>query len=31
MIIDAHIHIGDRDWCKSTIESSEYKDLYKIY
>lgn len=31
MIIDAHIHIGERDWCKKTIETSEYKDLYKIY
>ena len=31
MIIDAHIHIGERDWCKKTIETSEYKDLYRIY
>lgn len=31
MIIDAHIHIGERDWCKKIIETSEYKDLYRIY
>ena len=31
MIIDAHIHIGEKDWCKKTVETSKYKDLYRIY
>ena len=31
MLIDSHVHIGDKEWCKNIIETSKYKDLYKIY
>lgn len=31
MVIDAHVHIGEREWCKKIIENSKYKDLYRIY
>lgn len=31
MIIDSHVHIGDRDICEDTILHSKYKDYYRIY
>ncbi len=31
MIIDAHVHIGEKTWCKKIIETSEFRNLYRIY
>lgn len=31
MIIDSHVHIGDRDLCEYTVKNSPYKDIYRAY
>ena len=31
MIIDTHLHIGDRDDCKEILQTSKFKDLYRLY
>ncbi len=31
MLIDSHIHIGNREECRQIIENSQYKDIYRIY
>lgn len=31
MIIDTHLHIGDRNNCKEILRTSKFKDLYRLY
>lgn len=31
MLIDSHVHIGNKEWCEDVLHTSEYKELYRIY
>lgn len=31
MLIDSHVHLGEEEECRRIIETSKYKDLYRIY
>lgn len=31
MLIDTHIHIGDRDECQYLVNNSIYRDIYRLY
>ena len=31
MLIDSHIHLGDKEECEEIIKTSKYKDYYRVY